>query len=136
MPDRRVTILVVDSDHAHRASTARTLRAEGYRVLEANGYQNANNLFQLHTAEIAMLVTAISLPSRNGYELADRLTGGAPSLKVLFVSGMTGAVLSRFYGREPDDRNTLFRPFEPDDLLQRVKGLLSHKSGNCTCGST
>jgi DNA-binding response OmpR family regulator len=136
MPDRRITILLVDSDCGHRAALARTLRGGGYRVLEGNGYQDAENLYQLHAGEIDLLLTAISLPGRNGYELADQLRAAEQGLKVLFVSGMTGAVLRRFYGREPDDKNTLFRPFEPGDFLQRVKALLARKVGDCTCGST
>ena len=131
MAGTNATILVVDSDPIHRESMALTLRTAGYRVLEARSYQDADNMRQSHLREIDLLVTAITLPERNGYQLAARMTSIEPGIKVLFVSGATGALLSRFYGRRPDDRATLHRPFEPDDLLQRVKSLVSrtHESG-------
>jgi two-component system, cell cycle sensor histidine kinase and response regulator CckA len=135
MPDTTITILVVDSDHANRASMAQTLRANGYRVLEAKGFQDADNMYQLHAGAINLLITAISLPERNGYELAKRLTAAAPRIKVMFVSGVTGALLSKFYGRDPDNQATLFRPFEPDDLLLRVKQLLSQMMDSRAAGA-
>lgn len=130
MPDTPITLLVVDSDVVHRESMARALRAQGYRVLEARSFQDAVNLYQLQAGKIDLLVTAISLPGRNGHELAEQLIAAEPGLRVLFVSGVTGALLSRFYGRDPDNRATLIRPFEPDDLSRRVTELLSRGLGN------
>jgi len=124
MFEGRATILVVDADSAHRQSVRRTLRAEGYRVLEALDYQGAENVQQRHSGQIDLLLTAISLPGGNGYELARALLNVEPDLKVLFVSGETGAKASRYYTAPCVGLQTLPRPFEPADLLRRVKFLL------------
>ena len=118
------TILVVDADSSHRQSLRRALRAVGYRVLEALDYRGAENVQQQHRGEVDLLVTAISLPGGNGYELARTLADVEPDLKVLFVSGETGAKTSRYYVSAWTELHTLTRPFELTDLLQRIKFIL------------
>jgi DNA-binding response OmpR family regulator len=118
------TILVVDADSSHRQSMRRALRAEGYRVLEALDYRGAENIQQQHRGQVDLLVTAISLPGGNGYELARTLVDVEPDLKVLLVSGETGAKMSRYYNAACSELQRLTRPFELTDLLQRIKSIL------------
>ena len=118
------TILVVDADSPHRQSMRRALRAEGYRVLEAADYRGALNVQQQHCGQIDLLLTAISLPGGNGYELARALLDVEPDLKVLFVSGEAGAKVSRYYNAPWAELQLLTRPFEPAELLRRVKFVL------------
>ena len=108
----------------HREAVRRTLRADGYRVLDAADYRNAINVHQQHGGQIDLLLTAISLPGGNGYELARTLVEIEPNLKVLFVSGQAGAKVSRFYGVQRTERHILQRPFRPADLLERIKQVL------------
>lgn len=124
MAKRKTTILVVDADASHRESVRRVLRANGYRVLDAADYRNALNVHQQHSGQINLLLTAISLPGGNGYELAKALIEIGPGLKVLFVSGPTGAKISRFYGVPWTERHVLTRPFGPAELLERISQLL------------
>jgi two-component system cell cycle sensor histidine kinase/response regulator CckA len=114
----------VDGDALHRESVRRLLRAEGYRILDATDYRNAINVHHQHRGQISLLLTAVSLPGGNGYELAKALTAVEPSLRVLFVSGQAGAKLSRFYGMLWGSRHTLTRPFNPTELVIRVKQIL------------
>jgi len=124
MSKGKPTILVVDADSSHRQSVRSTLRAGEYRVLEAVDYRHAEHVQQQHRGQIDLLLTAISLPGGNGYELAKALADAEPHLKVLFVSGETGAKASRYYNAPWVELQTLTRPFEPADLLQRVEFLL------------
>ena len=102
----------------------RALRTKGYRVLEASDYQQAENVHAQHSGQIDLLLTAVSLPGGNGYELARALLNVDTGIKVLFVSGQTGAKVGEFYDKNLIDPHTLSRPFGPADLLQRVKHLL------------
>jgi two-component system cell cycle sensor histidine kinase/response regulator CckA len=120
MSKRRPTILVVDADALHRETLRRVLRAAGFRVLEATDYRSAENAHQQHLGQIDLLLTAVSLPGGNGYELAKVFLRIEPGIKVLFVSGEAGAKVSEFYGRPP----ILQRPFEPGELLARVESAL------------
>jgi DNA-binding response OmpR family regulator len=120
----KATILVVDADSSHRQSIRRVLRAEGYRVLEAADYRAAENVQQQHRGQVGLVLTAISLPGGNGYELAKALVDLEPDIKVLFVSAAAGAKVSRYYKTAWADMQTLHRPFEAADLLRRVKLIL------------
>jgi DNA-binding response OmpR family regulator len=124
----KTTVLVVDGDALHREEVRRILRVNSYRVLDAADYRTAINVHQQHNGQISFLLTAISLPGGNGYELAKALTEVQPSLKVLFVSGRAGATVSRFYSKLWADRHMLTRPFAPADLLDRIQRILESAS--------
>jgi two-component system cell cycle sensor histidine kinase/response regulator CckA len=131
----KLTILVVDADAPHRESARRVLRAKGYRVLEAADYQQAENVHAQHSGQIDLLLTAIALAGGNGYELYNALLDGDTGMKVLFVSGQAGAKVSEFYNKPWMDSRTLSRPFEPADLLGRVKYLLE-TNAESACGAS
>jgi DNA-binding response OmpR family regulator len=124
MSQTRPTILVVDADPVYRQSMRGALRTEGYRVLEAADYRAAENVRQQHRGQINLLLTAISLPGGSGYELARSLADAEPNLRVLFVSGEAGAKASRYQNTPWTELQTLTRPFEPAELIRRVKAIL------------
>ncbi|MGA3073962.1 MAG: response regulator [Bryobacteraceae bacterium] len=123
MSEKRATILVVDSDPSLRQSVRVALRTEGFRVLEAPDYRAAQNVWHQHRGQIDLLLTAISLPGGNGYELARALADVEPDLKVLFVSGEAGAMASQYQDSPWKELQTLTRPFEAADLLRRIKSI-------------
>jgi DNA-binding response OmpR family regulator len=114
----------VDADALHRQFVRTALRAAGYRVLEAADFRAAENVGQQNRGQIDLLLTAISLPGGNGYELARAFVSVEPKLKVLFVSGEAGAKAGRYQNAPWKDIQTLRRPYEPDDLLERIKFIL------------
>jgi two-component system cell cycle sensor histidine kinase/response regulator CckA len=124
MPQERPTILVVDGDAVQRELVRRVLRRAGYRVLEAGDFRGAQNAHQQHLGQIHLLLTAIALPGGNGYELAEILLAAEPRVKVLFVSGETGAKISEFHQLPSVNARTLRRPFEPSALLRSIRDVL------------
>lgn len=120
----RVTILVVDGDAPQRETMRHVLRSAGYRVLEAPDFRGAQNTHQQHHGQIDLLLTALALPGGNGYELSKALLDVEPNIKVLFVSGEAGAKISEFYSVPSMDLCILRRPFEPGDLIRRVREVL------------
>jgi len=95
-------------------------------VLEAADHRGAENV-QQQGGRINLLLTAISLPGSTGYELAKALVDVQPDLKVLFVSGEAGANASKYQDFPWTQLQTLTRPFEAAELLQRIISIL--KSG-------
>lgn len=98
----------------------RTLEEQGCTVLEAPDYWEALQIHQKGGPEIQLLLTAIALPGLNGYELANTLTRISPGLKVLFVSGPTGAEVSRFYNMPVTGPHLVAKPIQAADLINRV----------------
>jgi CheY-like chemotaxis protein len=63
-------ILVVDGEPKNLQQMCNALRSGGYQVVPTSGYLAALNTFRLHSGGFALLVTAVSLPEKNGCELA------------------------------------------------------------------
>ena len=117
----KATILVVDDQKSDRESMCRMLQRQGYVTLEATDYWEAVQIHRQHTGSITLLLTAIALPGTNGYELAKTLFRIDPELKVLFVSGVTGAEVSRFYNMPISGPHLLDKPVRTEELLSRVE---------------
>ena len=118
--EKRKTILLVEEEQPEREAMHSALEQEGYTVLEAQNYWEALRTYEEHAGRIDLLLTAIALPGNNGYELARALIELDRDLKTLFVSGPTGAEVSRFYNMPVAGRHLLERPVEPEELRRRV----------------
>jgi DNA-binding response OmpR family regulator len=118
-------ILVVDDELADLELMCNALRAEGYRVLPASGYRAGINTFVLHKGGIDLLVTDVALPEKNGCELATRLLAVQPDLKVLFVSGASGAEVCRYYGVLAPGMHFLEKPLKRDEFIRLVRLILT-----------
>jgi DNA-binding NtrC family response regulator len=80
-------VLVVDDDTAVRALTVRTLRRQGYAVLEAASGERAEEVARAHGGPIHLLVADVLLPGILGPELAARLCAARSETRVLLISG-------------------------------------------------
>ena len=121
------TILVVDDQKLHREFMRSVLQEEGYTVLEARDYWEAVDIHGTHGGKIDLLLTAIALPGTNGYELAKTIFSKDPDAKVLFVSGPTGAEVSRFYNMPVAGSHILSKPVEMEELKARVRAILGSR---------
>jgi DNA-binding response OmpR family regulator len=124
MSKHNKTILLIDDEASAREFIHGILQVEGYNVLEAADFDEAMAIHQQHQGEIKMLLTDVSLPGKNGYELAQTLIQIDPKLKVVFTSGPAGAEVCKFYGMPTSDVHFLGKPFEAADLVQRVRQVL------------
>jgi two-component system, cell cycle sensor histidine kinase and response regulator CckA len=118
------TILIVDDESAQRDLMRRVLSLEGYAILEAADIQEALEVQQGHPGEIRLLLADLILPDGNAYRLAGSLREREPRLKVLFVSGQTGAELRKFFDAPFSDLHFLQKPFSSQELSLRVKAVL------------
>jgi two-component system, cell cycle sensor histidine kinase and response regulator CckA len=124
MPKKKIRILAVDDEIADLNLMCNVLRAENCSVFAAASYSEAVQTYRLHQGAIDLLIADVSLPDRNGCELASTLLEADPSLKVLFVSGATGTEVFKFSRMQIADVNLLDKPFAPRELLNRVRAIL------------
>lgn len=82
----RLTILLVDDDHAIRKMLAGAL-SRRYRVLQASDGLKALELFMREPDSVDLVVSDIRMPELDGIELVERLRGIRPKLNTLFISG-------------------------------------------------
>ena len=89
-------ILLVEDDHSVRLMTRRVLESKGYTVREAANAREALELYHTQAGEIALLLTDVIMPGEvSGCDLADRLWGQRPGLKVIFMSGYSADVMGK-----------------------------------------
>ena len=79
-------VLVVDDDPANLLLTTRVLEKYGCTVLTAGSPKKAIALFELYRGLIDIMVTDVTMPEMNGYDLAELLRNQNPLLPVLFMS--------------------------------------------------
>ena len=117
------TILLVEDEPAVRELTQIVLTARGYKVIEALSPEDAVRLAVNKGAEIHLLLTDVVMPGISGRELAKRLTGLYPNLRVLYMSGYTYNVIAQD-GTLEEGISFLQKPFTPHVLAQRVREVL------------
>jgi PAS domain S-box-containing protein len=122
------TILLVEDDPAVRGFARRTLKEQGYTVIEAAGGADALSLVASHEGPIALLVTDVIMPGMQGHQLAAQLTGALPELRVLYVSGFTeNSVID--HGVPEHGVAFLPKPFSAEALVEAVRRLLDGQAG-------
>jgi PAS domain S-box-containing protein len=117
------TVLVAEDDELVRRVVTRVLRGAGYRVLVASDGAEALAMCEETSHPVDLLVTDVVMPGIGGKELATRVGGKFPGVKVLFMTGYTDdEVLRR--GILDQDRAIILKPFSPDELLRRIRKVL------------
>lgn len=120
----RETILVVEDQDEVRAVALAALQSFGYRTLVAKSAAEALIIVANRAEPIDLLLTDVVMPGMNGKQLADRLHGLRPAMKVLFMSGYTGeVVLSR--GLLETETKYIQKPFTPEGLAREVRTALA-----------
>ena len=120
------TVLVAEDEGPVRQLLVRVLGDAGYTVLAADDARSAIPLAEQHVGPIELLVTDVVMPGLSGDQLARRLRGARPEMKVLFVSGYSGdGVFRPEIG--PDAAGFLAKPFSPSDLTEAVRRTLDAK---------
>jgi PAS domain S-box-containing protein len=124
LPRGTETVLLAEDEEAVRTLVARTLRAQGYTVLEATNGAEALAIVEQHIGTpIQLLLTDMIMPQLGGYELAQRVQQMLPGLRVLLMSGYTDNATLQSGAL---DRGIIFlqKPFTPAALAHNVRQIL------------
>jgi len=114
-------ILLVDDDAELAGLVAELLAREGWRshhVLTGGDGEEA-----LATLQPDLVLLDVMLPDANGYELCRRWRAAHPALALVMLSAR-GDPLDRVLGLEIGADDYLPKPFEPRELVARVRALL------------
>ena len=120
-------VLIVDDDPDIRGILAFTMEDAGYDVREAGN--GAEALTELEKRAPDVMVLDVMMPGIDGFGVlrSKRQLGLAPETRVLMLTAKT-AERDFVRGWELGADEYLTKPFDPDDLVERVEALLKAKS--------
>ncbi|MCC7496080.1 MAG: PAS domain S-box protein [Bryobacterales bacterium] len=120
------TVLVVEDEAGIRMLMKKILDRQGYNVIEATGGGEALEIVESRKLSVQLLVTDLVMPHMGGRELAEKLTGVQPGLKVLYVSGFTDDEAIRSGALGPG-ATFLQKPFTLGSLVEKVREVLGEQ---------
>jgi two-component system, cell cycle response regulator len=119
-------ILVVDDEQAHTIALTDLLKKAGYQVASANDGFKAIAACKVKLPDI--IVLDLHMPLIGGVEVFNRLRADerTANIPIIFL-GSRDQTLQDL--KTPSDmEDVLFKPFEPQELLSRVKSVLREKT--------
>jgi two-component system phosphate regulon response regulator OmpR len=115
-----IQILIVDDDPTVREMLRDYLTGHGYAVLEAVDAASLRALLVDHAPHVLLL--DVHLPGEDGLSLA-RYVREHFDIGIIMVSG-AGETLDRIVGLEVGADDYVAKPFDPRELLARIKSVL------------
>jgi len=112
------TILVVEDDADLRGALCDTLELAGYKVSSADQGQSA--LDKMANEQFGLLLTDLQMKPMNGHTLLKKVKQLTPDLPVLLMTAF-GTVQGAVEAMHEGASDYLIKPFEADDLLDRVQ---------------
>lgn len=122
------TILLVEDEAAVRNVARRVLERGGYTVLDTGSPMDALNRIVPAHPEIDVLLTDVVMPELSGPELAERVAERVAGIRVVYMSGYTGAEIVR-RGNLAEDAHLLEKPFSPSELIRMVRDATEGPAG-------
>jgi two-component system phosphate regulon response regulator OmpR len=118
-------ILIVDDDPGLSSLLERFFVSKGYR---ARSVSNTEQMDRLLAREVFNLVVLdLMLPGEDGLTACRRLRGANNQIPIIMLTAK-GDELSRIKGLELGADDYLAKPFNPDELMARVKAVLRRQS--------
>jgi PAS domain S-box-containing protein len=121
---KQATILLVEDEIGIRQLFHELLVSCGYKVLTAPDGEEGFAVGNSYNGPIDLLVTDVVMPNLSGAEMAQRLLGKYPQLKVLYMSGHADDSIVHHGVLEPGIA-FLSKPFKPQVLVDRVQQILT-----------
>lgn len=121
----RATLLVVDDDEAVRDVIEEYLGVHGFRTLGAADATQARDRMAHEAVDLA--VVDINLPGEDGLSLTRYLREHFPTIGIVLLTS-AGAVVDRVVGLEVGADDYLGKPFDPRELLARIRSVLRRTS--------
>jgi CheY-like chemotaxis protein len=121
------TVLLVEDEEGVRSLAREVLVQAGYRVLVANDGVQGVEVAAGHEGEIDLVLTDVVMPNLGGRAMAERLSAVRPTTRVLYMTGYSEDVVLAD-GRLKPDTELIQKPFSPDTLLARIRGMLDAES--------
>ena len=121
----KATILVVDDEPGVREVLEEYFVAHGYAVASASNADAARALASAQLIDLALL--DVRMPGEDGLSLARHLRERYPNVAIVMLTSAS-TVVDRIVGLEMGADDYIPKPFDPRELLARVKSVLRRTS--------
>ena len=122
--DNQIHILIVDDDNRIRKLLSDYLKDNGFIVSTAQNSSEAKS--KINIFKFDLLILDVMMPGQDGFELTKEIRNKNDIPIILLTA--KGEVDNRIKGLELGADDYLGKPFEPRELLLRVKNIISKNS--------
>src|SRR5579872_4221379 len=121
-------VTVIEDDPDVRAVLTRSLGADGYRVTALESGVGIEGV--ISSGDVDLIILDIGLPEMDGLTLTQQIRR-LSDVGIIIVSGR-GDLADRVVGLEIGADDYITKPFEPREILARVRSVLrrGHRHGN------
>ncbi|MBP1991123.1 response regulator transcription factor [Paenibacillus eucommiae] len=116
----RIHILVADDDPHIRELLRFILKKDGYVVMEAENGEEASRVME--NEQVHLAVVDVMMPAKNGWELCEEIRKFY-DIPVIMLTAK-GQIEDKEQGYLSGTDDYMVKPFEPKELLFRIKALL------------
>lgn len=124
--DPTAHVLVVDDDPEIRELLSRFLMRSGLRVSLAREWREMQRV--LSAARIDLIVLDLMLPGKDGLAICRELQG-TNAIPIIMLTAM-GEATDRVVGLELGADDYVAKPFDPRELLARIRAVLRRRAAN------
>jgi two-component system phosphate regulon response regulator OmpR len=121
----KATILVVDDEPDVREVVEEYFVSHGYAAFGAESAESARSLAKQHAVDVALV--DIHMPVEDGLSLARHLRERHPKIAIVMLTS-AATVVDRIVGLEMGADDYVTKPFDPRELLARVRSVLRRTS--------
>ncbi len=121
-PTQTPSVLLVDDEDGVRLVASRVLKSKGFKVTECANAEQALTILS-ERSDFDLLLTDMIMPGMDGETLIRKAREAYPNMKSLLMSGYSED-MARHGSSENNDLDFLAKPFELNQLLNKVKEVL------------
>ena len=121
MENNKIHILVVDDDNRIRDLLKEYLSENNYIISTSENAENAK--IKVSQFKFDLIVLDVMMPGQNGYELTKEIKKDIKVPIILLTA--KSEVENRIHGLEIGADDYISKPFEPKELLLRIKNIVN-----------
>lgn len=123
---KRESILIIDDDLAMLKTLKDIFVAEGFNVVDVSDAEKAMEI--IYTIPPHIIILDLVLPGMDGFELCRKIRGDIilNHIPIIIITGERKGVDDRIRGLKEGAIDYIVKPFEPDELVAKIKTFLRH----------
>ena len=120
-------ILIVEDEESIRGFLKINLNRNGFEVLETDNGEEGLNILELQNPVLVIL--DVMLPGMNGFEVCKKIREKKDKIGIIMLTAK-GQDMDKIMGLEYGADDYMVKPFNPMELLLRIKAILRRIGGN------